>query len=156
MIAYVSYVVVFIVLLVVALMFCFLCYHCPLTYSCYIGVEWSLLMLEHTKQIPARVPVKLIDSCKVAAAKQGISFARYMANIMEENINNDDLEYHISSSLLEIMEKLDSNSNSKESAVLVEVLLLCRAMARAPIVKEIHAVMRQNHIEPTEINNVWG
>lgn len=108
-------------------------------------------MIEHKKQIPAKVPVKLIQSCQLAASKEGVSFAKYMESLMQGSIKTSDFEYLVSQTLLDIAEKIPEPSGNEVSPVNLEILLLCRAMAKASLVKEIHSLMRQSNINPVEV-----
>ncbi len=108
-------------------------------------------MLEHKRQIPAKVSEKLILRCQTAAAKQGISFAKYMESLMQESVKTSDFEFLVSQTLLEILERIPERDGAEMSPYTIEMLLLCRAIAKAPLVKEIHAVMRQKNINPIEV-----
>ena len=108
-------------------------------------------MLEHKKQIPAKVPEKLIKRCQAAAAKEGIPFAKYMENLMHKSVNTSDFEYLVSQTLLEMSERLSDQSGNEVTPATIEILLLCRALAKASLVKEVQSVMRQSNIKPMEV-----
>lgn len=110
-----------------------------------------VLMLEHKRQIPAKVPEKLIKRCQAAAAKEGIPFAKYMENLMQKSTNTSDFEYLVSQTLLDISEKISEQGGGEITPATIEILLLCRAIAKASLVKEIQSVMRQNNIFPVEV-----
>lgn len=104
-------------------------------------------------QVPAKVEQRLITDCQAAAAKRKISFAKYLAEMMAEELEREQFE-HEAINLLEDIKSSVDNPSDVLSPALIEVLMLLRTMANAPTVKSTHSIMRQLGIAPVEISNV--
>lgn len=105
------------------------------------------------ERLYARVPSELHERLKVGAAKSGLTFNKYLNNLLEERHSGEDFRTMVIELLHEILDEREREVKQIASSVNIEILIFLRTLSTPDQHKRVNAELRRNGYSPVELSN---